>query len=105
MKTMTKRSKKIGYENEEKRQQEKKLKTKQNRSTSQWKIKNKEIISKNLECTLEFHCCKCRKKLPLPDVFCIFDLNNKVKGGLRKGGLYSAFFCADCAKKNEDVLT
>jgi hypothetical protein len=80
------------------------LKTKQYGSTSQWKIKNKNIVPKNLECTLECHCCKCGKKLSLKEAFCIFEPNNKVKSGLRKGGLYSAFFCADCAKKNENGL-
>lgn len=105
MKTIKKCSKKIGDENEEKRQQEKKLKTKQYGSTSQWKIKNKKIIPKNHGYTLECECSKCGKKISLKDAFCYFDPNRKIASGLHKGGLYSVFFCADCAKKHDHELS
>jgi hypothetical protein len=104
MKTITKRSKKTGNENEEKREQEKKLKTKQYGTTSQWKIKNIKILPKNLGYTLEFHCSKCGKRLSLKDIVCCFDPNRKIESGIHKDGLYSAFFCEDCIKKNEHEL-
>ena len=82
----------------------KEIENETNRSTAQWKIKNKNIIPKNLECTLECECSKCGKKLSLKDAFCCFEPDRKIESGLHRGGLYSAFFCADCAKKNEHGL-
>jgi hypothetical protein len=80
------------------------LKTKQSGSTSQWKIKNIQINPKNLGNTLECECSICGKKLSLNDAFCFFEPNRKIESGVHKGGLYSAFFCADCAKKHENRL-
>jgi len=86
---------------ETKKSGNKKRKRKRNNTQAfpQWKIKNKKITPKNLGYTLECHCSKCGKKLSLKDAFCCFEPNRKIKSGIHRGGLYSAFFCADCAKK------
>jgi len=69
------------------------------------KHQNKKITPKNLDYTLECECSICGKKLSLKDAFCCFEPNRKIKSGLHKGGLYSVFFCADCAQKHEHGLT
>jgi len=81
-----------------------KMKRNNKQANPHWIIKNKEITPKNFGYTLECKCSKCGKKLSLKDAFCCFEPDRKIKRGLHRGELYSAFFCADCSKKNEHGL-
>jgi hypothetical protein len=64
-----------------------------------WIIKVREITPKNFRYELECKCSKCGKKLSLKDVFYCFEPNRKIESDLHRELLCSAFFCANCAKK------